>query len=138
MTSTRAPQLIRDHALTVDDSSRDLRNGRGLRNVAARSASREERSMPATAATAATAVKEAPATRFAKDQLRAIIERVERLEEEKKAIADDIRDVYAEAKGNGYDVKALRTVVRLRKQDKQEREEQEAILETYLQALGMI
>ncbi len=83
-------------------------------------------------------VSEAPATRFAKDQLKAIIERVERLEEEKKAIADDIRDVYAEAKGNGYDVKALRMVVRLRKQDKQEREEQEAILETYLQALGMI
>jgi uncharacterized protein (UPF0335 family) len=135
MTSARALQLFRDHALTVDDSSRDLRNGRALRNVAARSASREERSMPATAATA---VKEAPATRFAKDQLRTIIERVERLEEEKKAIADDIRDVYAEAKGNGYDVKALRTVVRLRKQDKQEREEQEAILETYLQALGMI
>jgi uncharacterized protein (UPF0335 family) len=106
-----------------------------LRNVAARFASREERSMPATAATA---VNEAPATRFAKDQLRTIIERVERLEEEKKAIADDIRDVYAEAKGNGYDVKALRTVVRLRKQDKQEREEQEAILDTYLQALGMI
>ncbi len=89
-------------------------------------------------ATAASAVNEAPATRFAKDQLRAIVERVERLEEEKKAIADDIRDVYAEAKGNGFDVKALRTVVRLRKQDKQEREEQEAILDTYLQALGMI
>jgi uncharacterized protein (UPF0335 family) len=84
------------------------------------------------------AVNEAPATRFAKDQLKAIIERVERLEEEKKAIADDIRDVYAEAKGNGFDTKALRTVVRLRKQDKQEREEQEAILDTYLQALGMI
>ena len=89
-------------------------------------------------ATAVSAVKEAPATRFAKDQLRTIIERVERLEEEKKAIADDIRDVYTEAKGNGFDVKALRTVVRLRKQDKQEREEQEAILDTYLQALGMI
>jgi uncharacterized protein (UPF0335 family) len=88
--------------------------------------------------TAATAVDEAPATRFAKDQLKAIIERVERLEEEKKAIADDIRDVYAEAKGNGFDVKTLRTVVRLRKQDKQERDEQEAILDTYLQALGMI
>jgi uncharacterized protein (UPF0335 family) len=88
----------------------------------------------------AAAVKEdeAPATRFAKDQLKAIIERIERLEEEKKAISDDIRDVYAEAKGNGYDVKALRTVIRLRKQDKQEREEQEAILDTYLQALGMI
>ena len=77
------------------------------------------------------------ATRFAKDQLRAFVERIERLEEEKKAIADDIRDVYAEAKGNGYDVKALRTVVRLRKQDKDERAEQEAILDTYLQALGM-
>jgi len=89
-------------------------------------------------ATAATAVKEAPATRFAKDQLRTIIERVERLEEEKKAIADDIRDVYAEAKGNGFDVKALRTVVRLRKQDVNERKEQEAILETYLHALGML
>jgi uncharacterized protein (UPF0335 family) len=88
--------------------------------------------------TAATAVDEAPATRFAKDQLKAIIERVERLEEEKKTIADDIRDVYAEAKGNSFDTKALRTVVRLRKQDKQEREEQEAILDTYLQALGMI
>jgi uncharacterized protein (UPF0335 family) len=87
---------------------------------------------------AATAVDEAPATRFAKDQLKAIIERIERLEEEKKAIADDIRDVYAEAKGNGFDTKALRMVVRLRKQDKQEREEQEAILDTYLQALGMI
>jgi uncharacterized protein (UPF0335 family) len=87
---------------------------------------------------ASTAVDEAPATRFAKDQLKAIIERVERLEEEKKTIADDIRDVYAEAKGNGFDTKALRTVVRLRKQDKQEREEQEAILDTYLQALGMI
>jgi uncharacterized protein (UPF0335 family) len=92
--------------------------------------------MPATAVSSA--VDEAPATRFAKDQLKAIVERVERLEEEKKAIADDIRDVYAEAKGNGFDIKALRTVVRLRKQDKQEREEHEAILDTYLQALGMI
>ena len=88
--------------------------------------------------TTGSAVKEAPATRFAKDQLKAIVERIEKLEEEKKASSDDIRDVYAEAKGNGYDVKALRTVIRLRKQDKQEREEQEAILDTYLQALGMI
>lgn len=78
------------------------------------------------------------ATRFAKDQLRAIIERVERLEEEKKSIADDIRDVYAEAKGNGYDVAALREIVRLRKQDVNERQEQETILETYMQALGML
>jgi len=86
----------------------------------------------------ATATAEAPATRFAKDQLKAIVERIERLEEEKKGIADDIKDVYAEAKGNGYDVKALRAIIRLRKQDKQEREEHEAILDTYMQALGMI
>ncbi len=78
------------------------------------------------------------AARIAKDQLKAFVERIERLEEEKKALADDIRDVYAEAKGNGFDVKALRTVVRLRKQDSQERAEQEAILETYMQALGML
>jgi uncharacterized protein (UPF0335 family) len=84
------------------------------------------------------AVKEAPATKFAKDQLKAIIERIERLEEEKKTISDDIRDVYAEAKGNGFDVKALRTIVRLRKQDAGERAEQETILETYMQALGML
>ena len=89
-------------------------------------------------ATSAAAVKEEPATTFAKDQLKAIIERIERLEEEKKTISDDIRDVYAEAKGNGFDVKALRVVVRLRKQDVNERKEQEAILETYLHALGML
>ena len=77
-------------------------------------------------------------TGFAQGKLRSFIERVERLEEEKKALSDDIRDVYAEAKGNGFDVKALRQVVRLRKQDKDERAEQEAILETYLQALGML
>ena len=79
-----------------------------------------------------------PARRFAKDQLKALVERVERLEEEKKAIADDIRDVYGEAKVNGYDVKALRSVVRLRKIDINERKEQEAVLETYLHALGML
>ena len=90
------------------------------------------------ASTAAAAVQEAPSTKFAKDQLKAIIERVERLEEEKKTISDDIRDVYAEAKGNGFDVKTLRVVVRLRKQDLNERKEQEAILETYLHALGML
>jgi uncharacterized protein (UPF0335 family) len=78
------------------------------------------------------------ATRIAKDQLKAFVERIERLEEEKKVIADDIKDVYAEAKANGYDTKALRTVVRLRKQDSDERKEQEAILDTYLQALGML
>ena len=90
-------------------------------------------------ATSAAAVKdEAPATKFAKDQLKAIIERIERLEEEKKAISDDIRDVYAEVKGNGFDVKALRAIVRLRKQDPNERQEAETILETYMQALGML
>jgi uncharacterized protein (UPF0335 family) len=89
-------------------------------------------------ATSAAAVKEEAATTFAKDQLKAIIERIERLEEEKKTISDDIRDVYAEAKGNGFDVKALRTIVRLRKQDANERAEEETILETYMQALGML
>ncbi len=89
--------------------------------------------MPATAE-----AKEPPATRFAKDQLKSVVERVERLEEEKKAIADDIKDVYAEAKAHGFDVKALRTIVRLRKQDTDERKEQEAILETYMHALGMV
>ena len=77
-------------------------------------------------------------TKFAKDQLKAFVERIERLEEEKKATSDDIRDVYAEAKGNGFDVKALRQVVRLRKQDVQERNEQQIILETYMNALGML
>lgn len=89
-------------------------------------------------ATAAAAKEEQPAARFAKDHLKAFVERVERLEEEKKTIADDIRDVYAEAKANGFDTKALRTIVRLRKQDVDERKEQEAILETYLHALGML
>ncbi len=88
--------------------------------------------MPATAA----AQKEQPATRFAKDQLKAFVERIERLEEEKKATSDDIRDVYAEAKGTGYDIKALRTIVSLRKQDTDERREQQAVLETYMHALG--
>lgn len=78
------------------------------------------------------------AHRFAKDQLKAFVERIERLAEEKQSLADDIKDVYAEAKGNGYDVKALRHIVKLRKMDKDERAEQEAIVETYLQALGML
>jgi len=90
------------------------------------------------ATAAAAAESEQPATRFAKDQLKAFIERVERLEEEKKTIADDIRDVYAEAKGTGFDVKALRTIVRMRKQDVDDRKEHEAILETYMHALGML
>lgn len=80
---------------------------------------------------------EHPATRLAKEQLKAIVERIERLEEEKKTFTDDIRDVYAEAKGNGYDVKALRTIVRMRKQDPNERAEQETIVETYKTTIGM-
>lgn len=75
---------------------------------------------------------------IAKDQLKSIIERVERLEEDKKAISDDIKDVYSEAKGNGFDVKALRRIVSLRKQDPDKRAEQEAILDTYMHALGML
>ena len=73
----------------------------------------------------------------ARDQLRAFIERIERMEEEKKAISDDIKEIYAEAKGMGYDTKVLRQVVRIRKQDQHERAEQEAILDLYLHALGM-
>lgn len=81
---------------------------------------------------------ETVSTKFAKDQLKAFVERVERLTEEKKSIGDDIRDVFAEAKGSGFDVKALRTVIRLRALDTNERKEAEAILETYLHALGML
>lgn len=74
----------------------------------------------------------------AKEQLLSIIERVERLEEEKKGISDDIKEVYAEAKANGYDTKVLRKIVSIRKQDAAEREEQDAILDLYLTALGMV
>lgn len=81
---------------------------------------------------------EAPATRFAKDQLKAFCERVERLEEEKKTFTDDIREVFAEAKAHGFDVKALRAIIKLRKQDADERKEHEAIVETYRHALGML
>jgi uncharacterized protein (UPF0335 family) len=73
----------------------------------------------------------------AQDQLRAFIERIERMEEEKRAIADDIKEIYAEAKGNGFDTKVLRQIIRIRKQDHAERMEQEALLELYMAALGM-
>ena len=75
---------------------------------------------------------------FAKDHLKAFVERIERLESAKKATADDISDVYLEAKGNGFDVKALRAIVKLRKEDADKRAEREAILETYMRALGML
>ena len=71
------------------------------------------------------------------DRLRLLIERIERLEEEKKGIADDIRDVYAEAKATGYDPKIMRQVVRLRKMKPDDRSEQESVLDTYKRALGM-
>ena len=71
-------------------------------------------------------------------QLRAFIERIERLEEEKKGLSDDIRDVFAEAKGSGFDTKIMRQVIRLRKKDTNERQEEEAILDLYMHALGMI
>lgn len=76
-------------------------------------------------------------TTIARDHLRAFVERIERLEEEKQALAEDIREVYAEAKANGFDTKTLRQVVKLRKQDAAERQEQEALLDLYLHALGM-
>lgn len=75
---------------------------------------------------------------IAADQLRSIVERIERLEEEKKALATDIREVYAEAKANGYDPKIIRQIVKLRKLDAAERAEQEALIETYMHALGML
>lgn len=74
----------------------------------------------------------------ARDQLRSFVERIERLEEEKKTISDDIKDVYGEAKGTGYDAKVMRKIIALRKQDQAERQEQEAILDLYMQALGMV
>ncbi len=70
-------------------------------------------------------------------QLRAFIERIERLEEDKKTVAEDIKEVYAEMKGTGFDTKAVRTIIRLRKKDQAERQEEESILELYMNALGM-
>jgi len=75
-------------------------------------------------------------TAAAQGRLRTIIERIERLEEDKKAVMDDMKEVFAEAKGEGYDVKVLRKVIRMRKQDKAKRQEEEAILDLYLSALG--
>lgn len=76
-------------------------------------------------------------TSFAQGQLRSFVERIERLEEEKKTIAGDIKEVYAEAKGNGFDTKVLRKVIAIRKKDQAERQEEEAMLDVYLAALGM-
>lgn len=73
----------------------------------------------------------------AADQLRLLLERIERLEEEKKGISDDVRDVYAEAKAQGYDTKTLRQIVKLRRMEKHHRDEADALLETYRSALGI-
>ena len=74
----------------------------------------------------------------AADELRLLIERAERLEEEKRGLMDDIKDVFAEAKGRGYDPKAMKKIMAIRKKKKEEYQEEESILETYMQALGMI
>lgn len=76
--------------------------------------------------------------RVAADELRLLIERAERLEEEKRGIADDIKDVMAEAKSRGYDTKAIRKIISIRKKKREDYQEEEAILETYLHALGML
>ena len=75
---------------------------------------------------------------FAEGQLKSLVERIERLEEEKRALSGDLKEVYAEAKGHGFDTKILRKIVAIRKQDANERAEQEAILELYMSALGMV
>jgi uncharacterized protein (UPF0335 family) len=75
-------------------------------------------------------------TKSAREKLRQLVARIEKLEEEKKSIADDVKETYAEARGMGFDAKVLRQVVRIRKQDRQEREEQDQIRELYLHALG--
>ncbi|GAB4071725.1 DUF2312 domain-containing protein [Ancylobacter sonchi] len=75
---------------------------------------------------------------FAKEQLKSFIERIERLEEEKATISEDIKDVFAEAKGTGFDVKALREILRIRKQDADQLAEHDAIVDLYRQALGMV
>lgn len=77
-------------------------------------------------------------TQVSAAQLRAIVERIERLEEEKKAVAAQIKEVYDEAKGNGYDVKTLRKIVQIRKKKPEERTEEEAMLDLYMHALGML
>ena len=74
---------------------------------------------------------------IAADRLRSLIERIERLEEEKAALAGDVREIYAEAKGSGFDTKVMRQIVRLRKMDSADRQEQEALLEVYRRAIGL-
>ena len=86
----------------------------------------------------AVSVETSAISQSAKDQLRSYVERIERLEEEKAALAGDIRDLFAQAKSSGFDTKALRKVIKLRKQDASERRDEEAVLATYMHALGML
>jgi uncharacterized protein (UPF0335 family) len=88
-------------------------------------------------ATARKETEDLAETGVAAGELKQFVERVERLEEEKKAIADDIRDVFAEMKGRGFDTKVVRQIIRIRKQDHAERKEMEAILDLYMSALNM-
>ena len=82
-------------------------------------------------------VTDVASTGVAAEELKQLVERIEKLEEEKAAIASDIKDVFAEAKGRGFDTKAIRHIIRLRKKNHAERQEEEAILDLYMQALGM-
>ncbi|MBP2311963.1 DUF2312 domain-containing protein [Azospirillum soli] len=75
---------------------------------------------------------------IAADRLRSFVERIERLEEEKRGLQEDVKEVYAEAKGTGFDTKIIRQIIRLRKMDKADRQEQEALLDLYKEALGMV
>ncbi len=84
------------------------------------------------------AMKTSSSVDVTSERLKSFIERIERLEEEKKGIADDIKDVFAEAKGTGFDVKIMRQVIRLRKMEANDRQEQEELLDVYMRALGMV
>ena len=122
----------------------DPYNPRGLpdnaRKAAARKATKPKAAMPKRQAEAFSEDEtgEATANTVAAVQLRAFIERVERLEEDKKAIAEDIKEVYGEMKATGFDTKAVRKIVAMRKKDAAERQEEEAIIDLYKNALGMV
>ena len=122
----------------------DQYSHRGLphkaRKAAARKATKPKAAMPKRQAEAFSEDEtgEATANTVAADQLRAFIERVERLEEDKKAIAEDIKEVYGEMKATGFDTKAVRKIVAMRKKDQAERQEEEAIIDLYKNALGMV
>jgi uncharacterized protein (UPF0335 family) len=131
-TSGHAAPDARAHGRLSLDPRRPLGH-RTTRKIAACASESQRRIVEKTMADEITETSQTVAA----GQLRAFIERIERLEEEKKTISDDIKDVYAEAKGTGFDTKAIRTLIRLRKKDQAEREEEESILDLYKAALGM-